>query len=536
MNRRNLLRLLPAIPIGGSLLTDGGEAAAAVGNGAGVTAKGAKSIYDSIGVRPLINARGTVTIVGATRVLPEVRKAMDAAVREYVQLDELMDGVGQRLAELTGAEWGCVTSGASAALTMATAACITRGDPDKLWQIPDLAGLKDEVIIPSYSRTAYDAAARSVGARMVDVSTREELEAAVGPRTAMIMVLAGSRSENGPLSLSEIAAVAKPHGIPVLADAAAEELEVPNPHLVQGADLVAYSGGKCLRGPQCAGLLLGRKDLIKAAWICSAPHHGFGRGHKVGREEVMGMLTAVEMWMKRDHAGEQKMWISWAEFIAGRLNKIAGVKTEIRPPRGRSNHFPSLRVEWDASVIPLTGQQVEQLLWDGNPRIAVGGAGSFLPFPPNDQPNIRINTSQLEEGEERIIADRVFEVLSKPKPVQEASAAPALDVSGQWDVEMKFAASVADQKFIFEQKGSELLGTHFTDYAPRDLAGTLHGTTILVRSSYTRQGVRLNFTFTGTVNKETMEGEVSMGEYGMAAWKAKRRDYQPPGARRRPSG
>ena len=479
-----------------------------------------KNIYESIGVRPLINARGTVTIVGATRILPEVQRAMHEAVRHYVHLDELMDGVSRRLSELTGADWGIVTSGASAAVTLGTAACVTGGDPDKLWRVPDLTGMKDEVIIPAYSRTAYDAAARAVGVKMIEVETREAMEAALGPRTAMIMVLAGARSESGPLSLAEIASLAKPRSVPILVDAAAQELPVPNPHLVQGADLGAYSGGKRLCGPQCAGLLLGRKDLVQAAWITSAPHHGFGRGFKVGREEIMGMLAAVEMWMKRDHERERRLWASWVEHIAQRLKTIPGVTAEV------GSRGASLRVQWDTSRIPLTGEDVEQLLWDGNPRIAVSGAGSFLPFPPNLEPNISINPSNLEAGEERIIADRVFAVLSNPRSKPKPNAPAAFDVSGQWEVEMKFAASIVSQSFVFEQTGNELVGTHHASFAPRDLAGTLYGRDILVRSSCTREGVRINYTFTGIVSGDTMGGKASLSEYGVADWSAKRRSYR----------
>lgn len=531
VGRRKVLKLLSSLPFGG--LVAGGLAGSA--NGSGISLRPASasqslasvdSIYASIGVRPLINARGTVTIVGATRILPEVQQAMDAAVRDYVQLDELMNGVGQRLAELTGAEWGIVTSGASGAITVATAGIVTGGDPDKLWRIPDLSGMKDEVIIPSYSRTAYDAAAKAVGVTMVEVSDLQELEAALGPRTAMIMVLAGGRSERGPLSLADIASVAKQRGVPILVDAAAEGLEVPNPHIVQGADLVAYSGGKYLRGPQCAGLLIGRKDLARAAWINSAPHHGFGRGFKVGREEIMGMLAAVEMWMKRDHVAEWRIWESWRDHIAERLAQIPRVTTTAREPRGRSNRAPSLRVEWDMAVIPLTGHEVEQLLWDGEPRIAVSGAGSFLPFPPNMQPNIDINPSQLMAGEERIIADRVFEVLSNPPRLPKPSGAPSFDLSGEWDLEMTFSASHVNQTLVFVQNGNDLAGTHYAFFAPRELTGTLYGSDILIRSSYTRTGVRLNFTFTGEVRGDTMEGQVSMGEYGMAEWKATRRGYK----------
>lgn len=480
-------------------------------------------LYQSIGVRPLINARGTVTIIGASQVLPEVIQSMDEASQDFVQLDELMDGVGKRLAELTGAEWGVVTSGASAAITAATAGCVTGGDPDKLWQIPDLEGMKDEVIIPSYSRSAYDAAARAVGVRMVEVDNSEELEAALGPRTALVMVLAGSRSENGPLSLKEIASLARPMGVPILVDAAAEGLPVPNPHLAQGADLVAYSGGKYLQGPQCSGLLLGRKDLVQASWISIAPHHGFGRGLKVGREEIMGALTAVEMWMKRDHEGIMNMWNSRLKHISEILQQIPGVSAAIQQPRGRSNHSPTLHVQWDTAKIPLTGQEVEQLLWDGNPRIAVSGAGSFLPFPPNIKPSISINSSQLSAGEEKIIAERVSEILQKPPVIDRAIEPAAFDVSGVWDLEMRFSASTVVQSFAFEQSGGTLQGIHYGHLAARNLTGRLSGEDILVRSSYTKQGVRLNFEFTGRVSRDAMAGTVSMGEYGMAEWTARLR-------------
>lgn len=522
ISRRKLLKFLPAIPATGFFVTASGVPTRAADALLTTLRPDTKSLYASIGVRPIINARGTVTILGATRVLPEVKEAMDLAARDYVQLDELMDGVARRLGQLTAAEWGIVTSGASAAITGATAACVAGGDPDKIWKIPDLSGMKNEVIIPSYSRTAYEAAARAVGVRMIEVRTTSDLESAIGPNTAMVLVLAGERSLNGPLSLREIGAIAKPKNIPVLVDAAAEDLVIPNPHLSQGADLVAYSGGKCLRGPQCAGLLLGRKDLVSAAWISMAPHHGFGRGFKVGREEIMGMLTAVEMWMKRDHAKEQQTWTSWTEHISHRLKDVKGVTTEVIQPRGLSNRAPSLKVEWDMATIPLTGQNVEQFLWDGDPRIAVSGAGSFLPFPPNQQPNIRIYPSQLQSGEEQIIADRVFEILSNPPAIRQSYSAPDFDISGRWGIEIKFSAGAAHQTFVFEQKDSKLTGTHEGSFALRNITGTIHGSDILVWSSYTREGVRLNFEFSGKVDGDTMGGRLSMGEYGMAEWYGKR--------------
>lgn len=505
--------------------------AAAQQNAAQAAARG-RGIYEALGVRTLINGRGTVTVVGASRTLPEVKAAMEAAAREYVQLDELMEAVSRRLAQLTGAEWGIVTSGASAALTLATASAIAGGDPDKLVQIPDLRGLKDEVIMPAYSRTAYDHAVKVVGARVIEVADRAALDAAIGPRTAMVLVLAGSRSANGPLSLKEIASAVKPHGIPILVDAAADELVTPNPYLSDGADMVAYSGGKCLRGPQCAGLLLGRKDLVQAAWVHSAPHHGPGRGFKVGREEVMGMLAAVEAWKTRDHAAEQRQWQSWLESIASRVKPVPGVTTVIEQPQGLSNRTPTLRVEWDQKQIPLTGDEMVALLWEGEPRVAVSGAGSFLPFPPDPSPNVTITPYQLEAGEERIIADRLHALLSKPPKRPRPSEAPAFDVSGQWDVTMTFVRGDASVSFALEQQGNAVRGTHYGRFATRDLAGTIHGKNLMMRSSYTQNGVRLNFTFTGIVSAAAIEGEVSLGEYGTATWKAVRRAYLKPGAGR----
>jgi D-glucosaminate-6-phosphate ammonia-lyase len=527
MKRRDLIKGLTLLPVAGAVSGSNIESVLAADQ---VDKKKlVKSIYETIGVRPLINARGTVTVVGASQILPEVQKAMDEAVKEYVQIDELMDAVGARLGELTGTEFGYVSCGASAAITAATAGCVTGGDPDKLWMIPNLTGMKDEVIIPAYSRTAYDAAAKAVGVRMVEVNTLDDLKLAIGPRTAMILVLSGARSENGPLSIKEIASIAKPMGVPILVDAAAEVLEVPNPHISQGADLVAYSGGKYIRGPQCAGLLLGRKDLIIASRINAGPHHGFGRGFKVGREEIMGMLAAVETWFKRDHALEWKTWVSYGNHIIQRLANIKGVTTQLSEPKGRSNRAPSVTVNWDKSIIPLTGDDMERLLWDGNPRIAVSGAGSFLPFPPNLQPNISIHTPTLQAGEEKLIADRVFSILSNPPLIKKVTGEPAFDLSGQWDLKMKFSASTVDQTLMIEQKGNEFIGTHIASIGSRDLDGALHGKQILMRSSYTQDGVRINYTFTGTAEANTMHGKVSLSEYGDAEWTAKRHEYRPAG-------
>ena len=323
ITRRELIRrggdvagllALPAIASAGAV----SDAAAATTT---TTPPVAPDPYAAIGVRPLINARGTYTIISGSTMLPDVRAAMDAASRRYVHLDELAEAIGARLATLTQAEWGLVTSGCAAALTHGTAAAVAGGNPDLHIRIPNLAGFpRDEAIIPSHSRNVYDAAVRAVGVRVIEVESPEQLEAAFGPRTAMVYILAGPEADKSALNLAAIAPLAKARGVPILVDAAAEVLTIPNVHLQNGATLVAYSGGKCLRGPQTGGLLLGRKDLVRAAWVHSAPHHGYSRGLKVGKEEAIAMLAAVELWVKRDHDAEWKQWMAWLDHIARRVS------------------------------------------------------------------------------------------------------------------------------------------------------------------------------------------------------------------------
>src|SRR3954451_25242532 len=333
-------------------------------------------IYQSIGVEPVINCRGTFTIIGASIELPEVRAAMDAAAQHYVQLDELAEGVGRRLAELTGAEWGMVSAGCAAGLKHVTAACVAGGNPEKLIRIPDLTGLeKTEVVIPRTSRSVYDHAVRNIGVKVITIDAAEELENALSSRTAMIYLTAGGPSVSGPLSPEAVAKMARPKNIPIRVDAAAENLTIPNIHLQKGATVVAYSGGKAIRGRQSAGPLLGRQDLLMSAWQAASPHHAPRRDNKVGREESIGMLAAVEAWVKRDHEGEWKTWLSYLDTIAKRLSAVEGVKTAVREPTGLSNHSPTLTISWDPAKLHIDGEEVAEVLATTKPRIALGTSG-----------------------------------------------------------------------------------------------------------------------------------------------------------------
>jgi seryl-tRNA(Sec) selenium transferase len=490
------------------------------------------NIYTAIGVRPLINCKGTFTIISGSLTLPEVKRAMDEASRYYVHLDELMEAVGKRLAELTGAEWGIVTAGCAAALTHATAACIAGADPEKIQRLPD-PRLKNEVIAPRYSRNVYDQALRMLGVRIVEVADKEELAAAINPRTALIMVLAGP-GDRGPLGLEVIAELARPRGVPILVDAAAERLTIPNVHLQRGATMVAYSGGKCIRGPQCAGLLLGPKNLLQAAFLNSAPHHSFGRSMKVGKEEIMGMLAAVEAWVKRDHKAEWAEWESWLDLIARRVRRLEGVQTEVLQPEGLSNHAPRLRISWDGGRLGLWGQAVEKLLLDGDPRIVLAGATGTAREP--ERSSLTIMPYMMSPGEAEIVAERLHALLARPPKLQtpERSAQPPAEVAGQWDARLDFVCGSAQHVLVFEQRGTELVGTHRSETLAGDLRGWVEGDRLWFRSSHRFEGTRIAYEFAGRVTAEGLEGEAGLDEYGTARWRAVRHRYGAPGGMVRP--
>ncbi len=489
-----------------------------------------REIYQSIGVEPVINCRGTFTIIGASIELPEVRAAMDAASQHFVQLDELAEAVGRRLAELTGAEWGMVSSGCAAALKHVTAACVAGGNPEKLLRIPDLSGMeKTEVVAPRSSRSVYDHAIRNIGVKMVTVDTAEEFERALSKRTAMIYLSAGNSTSSGPLSLENVARMAKPLNIPILVDAAAEVLTIPNVHLAQGATVVAYSGGKAICGPQCAGLLLGRKDLLLSAWQASSPHHGPGRDNKVGREETLGMVAAVEVWVKRDHKAEWNKWLSYLETISKRVSQIDGVKTAVREPNGLSNRSPSLSISWDPAQLHITGEEVAEEVARNKPRIALGAGGlgrrGAVAPDGNTTTSIDITAWMMQPGDDKIVADRLFGVLSQKRSPKPAMSAPAGNLSGQWDVQVEFFSSQSQHSLMLEQVGNRLQGSHKGDFSVREVFGTIDGDQVKLRSTMNAPGDSITFTFAGTLAGDAISGPVYMGEYLNAKFTAKRHAF-----------
>jgi len=399
-NRRRFLEVVSGLPL------LGGMGAAVLGGrtSTAVAVPGAPDYFRQLGIRPFINASGTYTAMTASLMPSEVMDAIEYASKHYVMLEELHVKVGERIAALVHADAALVTSGAASALTLGTAAVLTGVDQQKMVALPDLTGMKSEVIIQKSHRFGYDHAVRNCGVRMVEVETREDLERAITPQTAM-MLFYNNNNKEGRIQDEEFVQLGKKHQVPTMNDAAADVPPVDNlwKYTKMGFDLVAFSGGKGIRGPQSAGLLLGRKDLIAAARL-NAPPNGntIGRGMKVNKEEIVGMLAALELYLKKDHAAEQQDFERRAETIRTAAVAVPGTKAEVFTPEV-ANHVPHVRVTWDAAAISLTPAAVVTAMRDGEPSIAIRSEG----------PALVIGVWMMRPGEDKIVARRLRQVLEK---------------------------------------------------------------------------------------------------------------------------
>jgi uncharacterized pyridoxal phosphate-dependent enzyme len=375
------------------------------------------NVYERLGVRPLINARGTWTYLSGSLIFPEVREAMDAASRQFVDLFELEAAVGKRLATLAGAEAAMVTSGSAGAMAAATAACIAGSDPEKIWRLPDTNGLKNEVVMLG-GRIAFDSAIRLAGAKLVLAGTLNELQSSIRDSTAMVYTT--WRDDR----LTQALEITRRARVPLLLDDAAgiPPYENLSRYAKLGVDLYCFSGGKGMRGPQCAGILLGRKDLIDAALHNYNPYEGsICRPMKVGKEEIMGMLAAVEVWQKTDISALNREWNARVQKIAKLAETVPGVSTNIYVPE-EGNSYPTLRVDWDEQKFGLTVAQCDQDLRDGTPRIEVltNSNPSMVPAvhegnnPKHEPPKNRLEivSMTLQDGEDLIVGRRLREILN----------------------------------------------------------------------------------------------------------------------------
>src|SRR5437763_2025067 len=371
--------------------------------------------YQKLGVTPLINAAGTYTVLSASTMPDQVQAAIALAAKQPVNLNELHDAAGEYLAKRLRCEAALVTSGAAAALVVGTAACVTRGNDSAVLNIPtDMGGLKNEVIIQRTHRYGYDHAIRNCGTRFVEVETLEQYEQAFSDRTVMAHFF---NAGEGKISREDWVRVAHSHNVPCFNDAAADVPPISNlwNYTQMGFDLVAFSGGKGLRGPQCTGLLLGRKDLIEAAKKNNSPNSNtVGRGMKVAKEEIVGLVAAVDWFLGQDDAAMEAAYRKRAELIASHLKNIPTVQTQIFIPEVAANHVPHLLITYDQNRVKIVGSEVIQKMRAGKHRIelnpSTGGApaSAGLPGGPN---TIVVGVWMLQSGEDQIVGRRLREVL-----------------------------------------------------------------------------------------------------------------------------
>jgi D-glucosaminate-6-phosphate ammonia-lyase len=365
------------------------------------------NIYTRLGIKPMINGQGTYTTLGGSLMPPEVVQAMAEAAGAFVSIPELQEKVGARIARLLDVPAAMVTAGAASAITIATVACMTLGDPPAIERLPDAGGLKNEVVIQKAHLSEYEPQILLAGAKLVWVASRSELDRAITPRTAMMFFL-NYADPLGQIKRNEWIAVGKERRVPLFIDAAADVPPVTRfaEYLHEGFDLVAFSGGKAIRGPQSSGLLLGRPELIAAGQRAISPSMGIGRGMKVGKEEIVGLLAAVERYVKLDHAAEWRAWETLAAELIDLLASIPGVSVRRDVPE-IANHSPHVVIEWSQEYCALTAEQVVRRLRAGDPPIAVLSEG---------ERSLRVTVWTLRDDEHRIVAAQLEPLLRGKRP------------------------------------------------------------------------------------------------------------------------
>ena len=401
INRRKVLQSLASIPFAGGLF--GINSLSAQSRPELLTSNLRRNFFKELGLRTFINAAGTYTSMTGSLMPKEVIEAISYSADEYVNLDDLQDKVGERIAELLGCEYATVSSGCFGAMSIGMAGVLTGKDSKKVKQLPNTNGMKNEVIMQESHSIGYAQALTNVGAKIVKVKTAKQLENAISNKTCMLWFL-NAHTDQGEIKWEEFISLGKKYKIPTFIDCAADVPPVENlfRFTKMGFDLVAFSGGKGLRGPQSAGLLLGKREYIEAARMHTPPRgETIARGMKVNKEEVLGMLAALELYLEKDHNKEWEMWESQIKLISDSASSIEGVETEIHVPK-YANHVPSLRIRWNEKKVKISPNEVRKQLSEGHPSIQTVG----------DSTSVGITTWMMVPGQERIVAKRIKEILS----------------------------------------------------------------------------------------------------------------------------
>jgi L-seryl-tRNA(Ser) seleniumtransferase len=362
--------------------------------------------YEELGVTTVINCDGTMTTLGGSLLRPELEAVMAMAGRHFVSIPALEVAAGKRITEMLKLPQGygaLVTSGAAAAIQSGLAGILTGDNEALIHQLPDLTGMKSEVIIQKSHRNPFDHQLRSTGIKLIEIETSEQVRQAVNDRTAM-MHFTNFANASGRIKVDEWVKLAKQYNVPCMNDAAADTPPVSHlwDYANMGYDLITFSGGKAMRGPQCAGLLIGRKDLVAYALLNNSPHEDtIGRSQKVGKEEIIGMVKALEIYLNEDHDALAKEWQDRLGGISQELTKVPGVSTAFFTP-DIANHVPHMQITWD-SRISLSAEQVSKLLRGSKPAIVLS--------PAEDRPGLVMNSFMLQPGEDKIVAEQLGRIL-----------------------------------------------------------------------------------------------------------------------------
>ena len=365
------------------------------------------NVYDELGVTTVINGQGTMTVLGGSLMRPEVEAVMAQAGKHFVSIPDLEVAAGKRIVEMLKlpADYSAiVTSGAAAAMQSGLAGILTGDNPKFIEQIPDLTGMKSEVLIQKSHRNPFDHQLRNTGAKLMVIETRDELRKAVSPNTAM-MHFSNFANEEGQIKVDEWVKLGKELNIPTFIDAAADTPPVSHlwDYANMGYDLIAFSGGKAIRGPQCAGLLLGRKDLVAYALLNNSPHEDtIGRSQKVGKEEIVGMVKALECYLNDDQEALNKEWQHRLELISAKVSTLPSVTTSYFLP-DMANHVPHMEIKWDPQRLKITPRDVSSTLRKGTPSIVVSTG--------ERRGALSMNSFMLQPGEDAIIADKLYDLL-----------------------------------------------------------------------------------------------------------------------------
>ncbi len=365
--------------------------------------------YEELGVKTVINCQGTMTVLGGSILRPELEAVMAQAGRHFVPIADLELAAGKRIAEMLKLPEGytaLVTSGAAAAMQSGLAGILTGNDERLIKQIPDLTGMKSEVVIQKSHRNPFDHQLRTTGVKLIVVETRDDVRQAINERTAM-MHFTNFANAAGQIKVDEWVKLGKEYRIPCMNDAAADTPPVSHlwDYANMGYDLVTFSGGKAMRGPQCAGLLIGRKDLVANALLNNSPHEDtLGRSQKVGKEEIVGMVKALDLYLNEDHEALWKEWQVQLEYVSRQVQRVAGVTTSFFVP-DIANHVPHMAITWDSGRLALTPAEVSRRLRDSSPSIVMAAG--------EERPGLVMNSFMLQPGENRIVAERLTRILGE---------------------------------------------------------------------------------------------------------------------------